>query len=251
MPKAQLDDPVSLYWYMASWLLCRAGLCIYLSAHRTTARVLAYEIGGESIVNRGNLPPMHPSQRGAPVCSLLTKLGPTKPAEIRPVVQQVHAPATDDAASPLCRYKTGSVISETRGMPLWAERCACHLAPPGCSRAEVALPLAFDKTTKAGKAFSTLNNPAMQGDRAPQLAAARKSHLASMARSRSNGFARDWSKPPVQQHVRLPFVTHPSLWVRVSSIQRHQMSHHTNLFPPDFDPITNQAARHASPWFVC
>lgn len=192
---------------MVSWLLRRAGLCTYLSAHRTTACVLAYEIGGESIVNRGNLPPMHPSQRGAPVCSLLTKLGPTKPAEIRPVVQQVHAPATDDAASPLCRYKTGSVISETRGMPLWAERCACHLAPPGCSRAEVALPLAFDKTTKAGKAFSTLNHPAMQGDRAPQLAAARKSHLASMARSRSNGFVRDWSKPPVQQHVRLPSVT--------------------------------------------
>lgn len=202
-PKPSLM-PVSLYWYMVSWLLRRAGLCTYLSAHRTTARVLACEIGGESIVNRGNLPPMHPSQRGAPVCSLLTKLGPTKPAEIRPVVQRVHAPATDDAANPLCRYKTGSVISETRDMPLWAERCACHLAPPGCSRAEVALPLAFDKTTKAGKAFSTLNHPAMQGDWAPQLAAARKSHLASMARSRSNGFARDWSKPPVQQHVRLP-----------------------------------------------
>lgn len=127
--------------------------------------------------------------------------GPRKPAEIRPVVQQVHAPATDDAANRLCRFKTGSVISETRGMPLWAGRCACHLALRGCSRAEVALPLGLDKTTKAGKAFSTLNHPAMQGHRAPQLAAARKSHLASMARSRSNGFAQDWSKHPVQQHV--------------------------------------------------
>lgn len=141
------------------------------------------------------------------MCSLLTKLGPTKPAKIRPVLQQAHASATDDAANLLCRYETGSGISRNEGMPLWVTRCACHLAPLGCSRAEVALPLGFDKTTKAGKASSTLNHPAMQGDRAPQLAAARKSHLASMARSRSDGFARDWSKHPVQQHVRLPSVT--------------------------------------------
>lgn len=85
------------------------------------------------------------------MCSLLTKLSLTKPAEIRPVLQQVHPPATDDAANPLCRYETGSGISRNEGMPLWVTRCACHLAPAGCLRAEVALPLGFDKTTKAGR----------------------------------------------------------------------------------------------------